>query len=78
MEQNTETTRVTNVTLTRDEFLEMIKLYLRTKGVIDTEQHVTFKVRETRDDRGTELDIVLNNYNKEDNIYAKKELRNIK
>jgi hypothetical protein len=72
MTESTKTTRITNITLTNKDFSEMVKMYLKRRGVIDTDQHVTFEARNTRDERGLELDVVLNNYNKLNNIYTNK------
>ena len=69
MEQQTKTKRVTTVQLNNEEFNTAIKEYLKSKGVIDTAQHVVIEVIATRDERGDELEITLSNYNKNNNIY---------
>lgn len=68
MELQVSLTRKTIIKLSQEEIKEALVLYLEKKGVKDANQHLTFSFKETRDERGTELDIVILNYNKDKNI----------
>jgi len=74
MEFKTNTVRETNVTLTNVEFVDAIRMYLKSKGVQDTDQHVVVKVEETRGDEGDLLHVTIKNYNKDYDIHKKIEL----
>lgn len=63
MKVSKKTVRTTEIVLTDEEFRDAIRQYLISKNIVDANQHLVFTPRETRDDRGLELDITLKNYN---------------
>lgn len=69
MEIKSELKRTTVVDLTEKELYEAICMYLKSKGVKDTEQHVVIDVIETRTEEGIQLKVVINNYNKDNNLF---------
>jgi hypothetical protein len=68
MTTETTITRKTVIRLTNDEIKYAITDYLKKKGIPDTDQYVTFKIHETRDERGTECDVVIENFNTKNNL----------
>jgi hypothetical protein len=59
MTTETTITRKTVIRLTNNEIKCAITDYLEKKGIPDTDQYITFKIHETRDERGTECDVVI-------------------
>jgi hypothetical protein len=69
MEIKTELKRTTFVDLTENEFKEAICMYLKSKGIKDTEQHVVIDVIETGGEEGTQLQVIINNYDQDNNLF---------
>lgn len=69
MDKSISVKRTTKIKLSNDEFREAIVNYLKSKEVQDAEHHVDIDVINTRSEEGVMLDIVINNYNKDNNIF---------
>lgn len=64
-----DTVRTTKVTLNQTEFVDAIRMYLKEKGVRDTEHHVVINPIHTRSDHGIICEVEIKNYNKDKNIH---------
>ena len=68
MKTNEVLQRTTDVHLNNEEIYEAFKMYLHSKGVKDTEQHVVVDITNTLSEQGYVAHITLKNYNKDSNI----------